>query len=72
MKKPVAWILLVLLLLGLAHSTYSMFMGRLTQGLFILPLLMVIYVWIVGRKQTEEQEEPEERDSDRPSGDRDS
>jgi len=49
-----------------------MFMGRLTQGLFILPLLMVIYVWIVGRKQTEEQEEPEERDSDRPSGDRDS
>ena len=54
MRKPVAWLLLVLLLIGLGHSTYSMFMGRLTQGLYILPLLMVAYVWIVARKQTEE------------------
>jgi Ca2+/Na+ antiporter len=53
----VAWVLLLLLLLGLAHSTYSMFMGRLTQGLMILPLLMAVYVWVVGRKQSRESRE---------------
>jgi hypothetical protein len=62
-RKPVAWILLVLVLLGLGHSTYSMFMGRLTQGLFILPILMVAYVWTVGRRQPEDPQNEDESDS---------
>lgn len=70
MRKSVAWVLLVLLLLGLAHSTYSMFMGRLTQGLIILPLLMVAYVWTVGRRGS--QDVREEKESEHPSRDEDS
>jgi len=69
-RKPVAWVLLVLLLLGLAHSTYSMFMGRLTQGLIILPLLMVVYVWTVGRRGSRDIREEEE--SEHPPRDEDS
>lgn len=66
MRKSVAWVLLILLLLALGHSTYSMFMGRLMQGLIILPLLMVIYVWTVGRRRSEEvQEETKSEDSPR-------
>ena len=70
MRKSVAWVLLILLLLGLAHSTYSMFMGRLMQGLYILPLLMVVYVWTVGRKGSEDVQD--ETESEHPPQDKDS
>ena|GEM_PF-3279635 len=70
MRKSVAWILLVLLLLGLGHSTYSMFMGRLTQAMFMLPLLMAVYVLVVGRKQSERSRS--DADSDHPPQDEDS
>ena len=70
MRKSVAWVLLILLLLALAHSTYSMFMGRMTQGLIILPLLMVIYVWTVGRRGSEKAQD--ETESEDPPRDKDS
>ena len=69
MRKSVAWVLLLLLLLGLAHSTYSMFMGRLTQSMMILPLLMAVYVWVVARKQSRESRENAESKQSPPDED---
>ena len=65
MKKAAAWVLLLLLLAGMGHSTYSMFMGRLVEATLILPLLMVVYVWLAASKGPGPPPEQEEDETDK-------
>ncbi len=63
MNRYLAIILLVLLLAGLVHSTYSFFQGRFGQGMLMFPLLAGCYVFFVARDK-EQQDEQDEEDED--------
>lgn len=69
MNRYVAILLLVLLFLGLAHSTYSFFQGKFGQGMLIFPLLAGCYIFFLARDRQEEKDreqgEEQERDKDR-------
>lgn len=53
MTRLLATVFLVLLLIGLVLSMYAFFQGRIAEGLYLFPLLIVIYVllWIGKRKE---------------------
>lgn len=44
MKRQMAKVFLILIILGLLYSMYSFAQGRFMEGLFIYPLLITIYV----------------------------
>ena len=45
MKRPIAILLVVLLIIGLLFSTYALFQGKFAEALFIYPLLIVAYLF---------------------------
>ena len=63
MNRLLATIFLVLLVISLVFSMYCFYQGRFIDGLFIYPLLIVIYVVMsLGNrgKENENNEEPRE------------
>lgn len=63
MNRYLAILLLVLLFLGLVHSTYSFYKGRFGEGMLLFPLLAGCYVLFLSREKQEqkhEQQQPEE------------
>lgn len=61
--RPTAAILLILVLLILAHSAYSLFQGNFRQASVMLPLLILFYVFGIARRDTrmpDEEEDPDE------------
>jgi hypothetical protein len=68
MNRYLAILLLVLIFLGLGHSTYSFFQGKFGEGMLIFPLLAGCYVFFLARdrpgKNADKQEEEQERDQD--------
>jgi len=55
MKRPVAAVLLVLMLLVLGHSVFAMYQGRFQESTIMLPVLIVCYVFFVARRKPEEE-----------------
>ncbi len=69
MKKTVALILLVLIVLGMGHSTYSMFQGRLVEATLIFPLLIIGYLWVAAQNRADElldEEQAEQEEEEEP------
>jgi len=71
MKRPLAMVLLVLLIIGLLHSMYALSQGRFSEALFMYPLLAVCYVFFFAGKKWKEQtkkdgQEEDHGDDDRP------
>ena len=71
MKRPLAMVLLVLLIIGLLHSMYALSRGRFAEALFMYPLLAVSYVFFFAGKKWKEQtrkdgQEEDHGDDDRP------
>ncbi|MGM0424571.1 MAG: hypothetical protein ACQEQX_06605 [Thermodesulfobacteriota bacterium] len=64
MNRYLAILLLVLIFLGLAHSTYSFFQGNFGEGILIFPLLAGCYVFFLARDSQEEKGKEQERDTD--------
>lgn len=44
MKRPIAILLIILIILGLLFSTFALFQGRFVEALFVYPLLIIAYV----------------------------
>ncbi len=60
MKRSVAAVLLLLVLLVLGHSVFAMYQGRLEESMVMLPVLLVCWVFFVARRKPEEGiQEPE-------------
>jgi hypothetical protein len=52
MNRPLAMVLLALMIIGLLFSIYSFSQGRFAEALFIYPLLIAIYVFLhIGNKK---------------------
>lgn len=53
MNRPLATVLLVLMIIGLLYSMYLFYQGRFTEGMFMYPLLAAVYVIMKmgGRKE---------------------
>lgn len=60
LTKPVAYILLILLIAIIIHSTVSLFQGKFVQAFAMAPFLVVVYVFAVARKNEPEQEKDAE------------
>ena len=52
MKRPIAILLLVLIIIGFLFSTYALFQGRFVEALLVYPLLVIAFVFTRhGKKQ---------------------
>ncbi|HKL25858.1 MAG TPA: hypothetical protein VJ910_06490 [Desulfuromonadales bacterium] len=52
MKRPLAILLLALIIVGLLFSTFALFQGKFVEALLVYPLLIVAYIFLrVGKKQ---------------------
>ncbi|PLX95624.1 MAG: hypothetical protein C0619_01160 [Desulfuromonas sp.] len=45
MNRPIAILLIVLIIVGLLFSTFALFQGRFGEALFVYPLLIIAYVF---------------------------
>ncbi|MEJ2470020.1 MAG: hypothetical protein P8Y91_05345 [Desulfuromonadales bacterium] len=44
MNRPIAILLIALIILGLGFSTYALFQGKFVAALSVYPLLIIAYV----------------------------
>lgn len=44
MSRPIAILLIVLIIVGLLFSTFALAQGRFGEALFVYPLLIIAYV----------------------------
>lgn len=52
MNRLLATVLLFLMVIGLLYSMYAFYRGRFTEGLFMYPLLVAVYVMMkIGGKE---------------------
>ena len=52
MNRLVAKVLLILMAVGLLFSIYAFFQGHIAEGMYLYPLLIVIYVFLrIGSKK---------------------
>lgn len=52
MNRPLAILLLVLIIVGLLFSTFALFQGKFVAALLIYPLLIIAYVFLrVGKRE---------------------
>jgi len=63
-SKPAATVLLIFVVLILAHSAYSLFQGNFRQATFMLPLLVVFYVFGIARQRHDAEDDDEDSDFD--------
>jgi hypothetical protein len=45
MNRPIAILLIALIIVGLLFSTYALFQGKFVEALFVYPLLIIAYVF---------------------------
>jgi uncharacterized membrane protein len=45
MNRPIAILLIVLIIVGFLFSTFALFQGKFVEALFVYPLLMIAYVF---------------------------
>jgi len=45
MNRPIAILLIVLIIVGLLFSTFALFQGNFVVALFVYPLLIIAYVF---------------------------
>ena len=45
MNRPIAILLIVLIVVGLMFSTFALFQGRFMEALFVYPILIIAYVF---------------------------
>jgi len=45
MNRPIAILLLVLIIVGFLFSTFALFHGKFVEALFVYPLLIIAYVF---------------------------
>ncbi|MFP4672801.1 MAG: hypothetical protein ACLFMR_09595 [Desulfohalobiaceae bacterium] len=64
MHRYLAILLLALVILGLAHSTYSFFHGRFGEAMLMFPLLAGCYVFFLARDRQQESKQQQELDQD--------
>ena len=45
MNRPIAILLIVLIIVGLLFSTFALYQGKFAEALFVYPLLIIAYVF---------------------------
>ena len=45
MNRPIAILLIVLIIVGLLFSTFALFQGKFIEALLVYPLLIIAYVF---------------------------
>ena len=45
MNRPIAILLIVLIIVGLLFSTFALFQGKFVEALIVYPLLIIAYVF---------------------------
>ncbi len=45
MNRPIAILLIILIIVGLLFSTFALFQGKFVEALFVYPLLIIAYVF---------------------------
>mgnify|MGYP007044779562 FL=1 len=45
MNRPIAILLIVLIIVGLLFSTFALFQGKFVEALLVYPLLIIAYVF---------------------------
>ena len=45
MSRPIAILLIVLIIVGLLFSAFALFQGKFVEALLVYPLLIVVYVF---------------------------
>jgi len=45
MNRPIAILLIVLMVVGLLFSTFALFQGKFVEAFFVYPLLVIVYVF---------------------------
>jgi ABC-type transport system involved in cytochrome bd biosynthesis fused ATPase/permease subunit len=45
MNRPIAILLIVLIIVGLLLSTFALFQGKFVEALLVYPLLIIAYVF---------------------------
>jgi len=45
MNRPIAILLIVLIIVGLLFSTFALFQGKFVEAIFVYPLLIIAYVF---------------------------
>jgi len=45
MNRPIAILLIVLIIVGLLFSTFALFQGKFVEALFVYPLLIIAYIF---------------------------
>ena len=45
MNRPIAIVLIVLIIVGLLFSTFALFQGKFVEALLVYPLLIIAYVF---------------------------
>ncbi len=53
MNRPIAIMLVVLIMVGLLFSTYALFQGKFAEALFVYPVLIIAYVFLQRGKRGE-------------------
>jgi len=45
MNRPIAILLIVLIIVGLLFSTFALFQGKFVEALLVYPLLITVYIF---------------------------
>ena len=45
MNRPIAILLIVLIIVGLLFSTFALFQGKFVEALLVYPLLIIAYIF---------------------------
>ena len=45
MNRPIAILLIILIIVGLLFSTFALFQGKFVEALLVYPLLIIAYVF---------------------------